>query len=145
MSETTEQPVRISDHQMLGDLMALVVDEFKALPDIWQRMSEQEQGEVIARTQVRCEQAVQQALMHMVTGGFKYVVGAVDSVTFKDGCKAVIKITRDTDGRHELADRVDQLVTIAMTDGNQFMGGADTVKADPDEPGLPFEPPKRDE
>jgi len=67
------------------------------------------------------------------------LAGTVESVTFKDGIKAVLTLDKHAEGRHNLADAEGTTVLIVMANPEQFTGGMEKVGAAPDQHGLPLE------
>ncbi|WP_422491664.1 DNA translocase FtsK [Endozoicomonas sp. ALE010] len=128
----------LSASTLLGDLMSLVLDELKAMPDVWQKLPQLQQEEVLFRIKQRCTSAVAQAVRLMASGDRVTLTAAVDTVTFKDGVKAVLKMPGNTPGRHDLADAEGETVLIVIPDTAAYMGG-ELPEADLDQPTLAFE------
>ncbi|AMO55652.1 hypothetical protein GZ77_09025 [Endozoicomonas montiporae] len=131
--EKDEERLQLTASTLLGDLMGLVTDEVKALPDVWQKLSELQQQEVIVRVKKQCTNAVAQAVRIMATGDRVSLLATVDTVTFKDGVKAVFKMPGNSPGRHDLADAEGETVMIVIPDTDAYMGGEEP-EADPDQP-----------
>lgn len=126
----------IAAETMHGDLMAVVIDEVKALPDVWQKLSEDEQDQVIDRVKTRTRDAIEDCVRIIATQGFVRLRAAVESVTVKDGIKAVLKVGQYDPHRHELVDATGSNAVIVLADLDAFLGGTDQVKADPDQQSL---------
>ncbi|UYM14278.1 hypothetical protein [Endozoicomonas euniceicola] len=131
--EKSDERIQLTESTLLGDLMGLVTDELKALPDVWQKLPEHQQQEVIFRIKQRCMNAVAQAVRIMATGDRVSLLATVDTVTFKDGVKAVLKMPGNSPGRHDLADAEGETVMIVIPDTDAYMGGEEP-EADPDQP-----------
>lgn len=135
----TDGLVTITEDTLLGDLLQLIIDEIKAAPDVWQKMSQDQQDDMIDRAKRRLTTAVEQSVTHIVAAGRPVITADVDSVTFKDGIKAVLKVSQSNPLRHELADATGLQVLVVVTDIKRFSGGTEGVKSDDDQPGLPLD------
>ena len=134
---TDELPATsIAASTMLGDLMALVIDELKAAPDVWQRLAENEQSEVIDRVRRRTAEAVEQCVELIAVEGFARIRAKVDSVTVKDGIKAVLTLSQHDAARHDLVDAQGATVYIVVADPDQFSGGTESIQPEPDQGAL---------
>jgi hypothetical protein len=116
--------------------MAIVVDEMKALPEVWQKLGEAEQRELIDRVKQRTADAVEDCVRIIATQGFTRIKASVESVTVKDGIKAQLALSKFDAARHDLIDAQGSTVFIVMADPDAFAGGTDKVKADPDQGAL---------
>ena len=134
------EAVEIAAETMLGDLMALCVGELKAAPEVWQKMSEEMQDDVIQRAEDQCRAAVDKATLIIAAGGIAgSVVAAVDSVTFKDGVKITLKCPSADQGVHALADCQGDNVLIVISDSDQFSNTDSAPQAEADQRGLDLE------
>lgn len=139
--ENTNDPVDViemTESTMLGDLMAVVLQELKAAPNCWQKMSEQEQDDTIHRVENTCRQAVRQACHLIASGNRPTLVATVEKVEFKDGVKAVLAMGKFDPSRHDLADATGDTVLVVVSGAGQYMGGADEHQADPDQAEIPL-------
>lgn len=125
--------IEIAAETMLGDMMQLVIGEMRALPNVWEKLSQDRQDEVIGRVQKRCADAVRQCVQMIATSGRTAIPGALDSVTVKDGIKAVVKLSMTDPNRHELIDACGRGVIVIVADAAEFAGGADEIKGEPDQ------------
>jgi hypothetical protein len=130
--------VELASETMLGDLMKMAVDELKAAPDHWHKMSEATQAESIERIEKQCRAAIKTCVHLIASHGFTRLGAKIDSITMKDGIKATLKISVHEAARHSLYDSVGSFCTIVLADVEQFGGGSEVVKADKDQPELPL-------
>lgn len=134
MNEETIIPTdEIAAETMHGDLMAVVLDEIKALPDVWQKLGEIEQDQVIGRVKLRTEAVIRTCVEMLATKGFVRIPAKVDSVTVKDGIKAVLTLSQFATARHDLVDAQGETCYIVLADIDAFAGGTEEHKADPDQ------------
>lgn len=144
-SNEQQQPSRESQAQAaidmsvstLGkDLMALVLQEIKALPDVWQKLPEYRQNEVIERVRNCVEYATKRTVTLIASQGCQKVVGDLDKITIAAGKKqAVITLAKDNenDAVHELYDSEGDVVMIVLATPDQFTGGMDEIRGEPDQ------------
>lgn len=134
MTHYTQIPaVELARETLLGDLMSLVIEELKAAPDVWQKLSEHKQDAVIGRVHQRVSDAVRQAVELIASNGRTAIPATLEQVTVKDGIKGVVTVSRTDPNRHDLADAVGRAVMIVVADPAEFSGGAGDVKPDPDQ------------
>ncbi len=137
--EFEAEPIEIASGAMINDLVRLFRDEMRMLPQPWHNMTEDQQKAALERADFRCTEAVRQAIAH-IAGAERSTVGAVvESVTFKDGIKAVLSIRGSDPRRHEFADAVSQGVLVCLIDAKRFDDNKRPVP-EPDQPGLPLSP-----
>ncbi|MEO7917718.1 MAG: hypothetical protein ABIR16_08755 [Dokdonella sp.] len=138
MTDATEEVDgdAIAAETMLGDLVSLVLDEIRAAPDVWPRLGQQEQDDVIDRVKRRCGEAVEDCVRIIATQGFSRIRATVESVAIKDGIKAVVTLSKHDPNRHELADAQGSSVYLVLADPEQFSGGTAGIKGDPDQGAL---------
>jgi hypothetical protein len=120
---------------MFGDLVSLVIDEIKAAPDVWQKLSEFQQDEVIGRVRQRVEFNVRQAVKLIASEGREVITAELEQITAKDGIKAVCTLAKHDPNRHALLDSVGKAVLIVVADSSQFLNG-EMPKPDPQQPDL---------
>lgn len=132
--EHEENPVEVAEITLAGDLMALALDELKVLPDVWQKVSEYDQGEIIDRVRARTLSAAKKAANIIAAMNHERYAGEIESVTFKDGCKVVIKCpTLTTEQKGGLANLESEFVMIVGTPPEAVEGGARDAQPDPDQ------------
>lgn len=128
-------PTKVAAATMLGDLMKLCTDAMKHQPDIWAKMSEAKQQRLIENFEFGCKAAIKKCVSIIASGDMPTVMATIDQVVFKDGVKVVLRAQRDSP-EHHLADHAGHSVLIVIPSAEDLLGGAENVKADPDQPGL---------
>ena len=128
--------VAIAAETMRGDLMSCLIDEFKTAPDVWAKMSEDTQRDLIYRVQSRVQDAIRSAVEIIASDNRPTIVATVEQVTVKDGIKAVVSLPKSDAQRHELFDAAGMSVLLIVGGATSYYGGADQVKPDPDQPPL---------
>lgn len=120
-------------------MMDLFLQELKAAPDVWQKMSSKQQSEVIERIRLRIEYATAGAVNTIVTGGHTALAGTIDTVNIKDKIKLTVIVSKSnlSESLAELyAAGSESACQILLADAAQYCGGMDLIEADPDQPAL---------
>lgn len=121
---------------MLGEVMAAAMRQLRALDKPWLRLPEQKQKDVIEEVRDSVSVAIRQAVEIIATDDRTRFTAQVESVTFKDGVKAVLTMP-NTMASHELADVQGGRVYVVIEDPNRYTQGSNAVpKAEPDQPAL---------
>lgn len=121
---------------MLGDLMNCVINLAKALPKPWEQLSEIQQDTWLQSVDWQCQEAVKECVSIISSRGSLVVPAIVDSVTFKDGVKVVLKVLSNSEGAHAIADAEGEVVNITIADTSELVSDKGKPKADPTQPGL---------
>ena len=129
-------PALIAADTMTGDLMACLIDELKSAPDVWQKMPEHQQQDVIYRVQQRVQENIRAAVEIIASANRPTIVATVESVTVKEAIKAVVTLPKSDAQRHNLFDAAGQTVLLIVAGADEFCGGVDQVQPDPDQPAL---------
>lgn len=125
-------PAEVAAATMLGDLIALVVDELKAAKMHWSLLPQIDQDATLARIDIRCKDAVTRCVEIIAARACVSVGAEVESVTFKDGVKAVLRLSKG-EGAHLLADSEGQTVRVVFADSEEFEGRGTAPKSQPDQ------------
>lgn len=121
---------------MLGEGMAAAMRQLRALDKPWLRQPEDKQKAVIEEVRDSVSIAIRQAVEIIATDDRTRFSAQVESVTFKDGVKAVLTMA-NTMASHELADTQGGRVYVVIEDPNRYTQGSTAVpKADLDQPAL---------
>lgn len=140
-NETETEITGLAAETMLGDLTQFLVDEMKAAPDVWQKLSEDSQRDVIERASLRVGDAVRKAVRLIAADSREVITAELEQITTKDGIKAVCTLAKHDPNRHALLDSVGKAVLIVVADASQFLGGALPA---PDPNQLPLDTPVAD-
>lgn len=131
-----KSPRELAREFMLGEVMAAATKQLRALDKPWLRLPETKQRDVLDEVRDDVAHAIRQAVEIIATDDRTRFVAAVESVTFKDGVKAVMTMG-NTQASHELADTAGGRVFIVIEDPNRYVMQSPAVpKADPDQPTL---------
>lgn len=126
-------PRELAREFMLGEVMAAAMKQLRALDKPWLRLPEDRQKEVIDEVRDQVAHAIRNAVEIIATDDRTRFVASVESVTFKDGVKAVMTMA-NTMASHELADTQGGRVYIVIEDPARYThGGANVPQAEPDQ------------
>jgi hypothetical protein len=121
---------------LLGELMSAATKQLRSLDKPWLRLPEAQQKAVIREVQLDVELAIDRAVDLIASDGRTCFVAAVESVTFKDGVKAVLTMP-NTQASHELADTAGGTVYVVIDSPGRYKDvGENAPQADPDQRSL---------
>lgn len=134
-----KDPVSLAEESAGLTLLKALLTEVQHMPKPWQAMPEREQRDVIDRLREQVGAAVRDAVLRIASGGHQRIVASVESVTFKDGVKAVLQLSRGNPSTHALADATGGTVLVVLTEVEEHVDGMHVVKPDPDQRELPVD------
>ena len=121
---------------LLGDLMAAATKQLRSLDQPWLRLPELKQKAVLREVEMDCETSIRRAVELIASDARTVFVAQVESVTFKDGVKAVLTMS-NTMASHELADKAGGAVYVVLDNPERYVGlGDNAPSADPDQRSL---------
>lgn len=134
MDMATEKTARdLAREFLLGEVIASAMKQLRSLEKPWLRLPESQQKNVLKDVQADVEKAIEQAVELIATDDRTRFVAQVESVTFKDGVKAVLTMP-NTQASHELADTAGGRVYVVIEDPTRYtMPGGNMPKAEPDQ------------
>lgn len=133
---------QVQPHESAGAaLLDALINEIRQLPKPWQQTSEAEQQVVIDRLRRSVENAVRSLVGTIAAARFARIPATIDSVTFKDGVKAVLKLSKGYSGTYELAENTGGPALVVLASHQQFVDGIERIKADADQPDM-FQAPE---
>jgi len=128
--------IDIAETTMLGDLMQCVVEQLKVLPKSWHAMSEQEQQETLDRIELQVSDAVRQVVRIVSSQGHINVPAKIESVTYKDGCKVVLKAMGDIANTIHLAEAEGKIIAVIIPEEETLLSDEGKPQAEADQRGL---------
>lgn len=135
--DTTIGGESLAAETMGKQLLLALVDELKVLQDPWAKTSQKKQDDALDRLRARIEHLTREAITILAQGGQQCVKAEVESVTFKDGIKAVLTFPKGLEGVHDLADQVGDHVFVVITSNpDEFLQGMGDVQGEPDQRAL---------
>lgn len=115
------------------DLLAALVGEMRLLPELWHKLPQTKQDDVIERLRKRVDDNVKMAVHLIASNGRTVVQGDLEQITIKDGAKAVIKIGRHAESLHELYEAQGHAVLIVVSGAEEHTGGMDEIRGESDQ------------
>ncbi|MGP9826861.1 DNA translocase FtsK [Ectopseudomonas khazarica] len=129
-------PVQMASETLGRDLMQVLLQEIRALPDVWPKLNEKKQAAVIERIRSSVERSATVAVKLIAAGGNPTISGILESVAIKEGIKATFKVSQFDPMRHELIDSQGKVCLLVVANAADHLGGTDEVKPDPDQADL---------
>ena len=111
---------------LLGELMGAATRQLRAIDKPWLRLPEADQKRVLLEVQSDVRSAIDRAVELIATDARTCFVAAVESVTFKDGVKAVLTMA-NTQASHELADTAGGSVYVVIESPQRYKVAGDNV------------------
>jgi len=133
MSEERKELLSMTAETIGVDMLGALVQEIKLLPDVWPKMSEDKQNDVIDRLRSRVEHNVKMAVHLIASNGRTVVVGDLEQITIKDGVKATIKFSGSAPSLASLYEAQGKAVMVTVGGASEFTGGMDEVKGESDQ------------
>lgn len=118
------------------DLLSALVTELKLLPDVWVKLSEKKQNDIIDRLRARVQSSIAMAVHTLASAGRTVVAGDLDQITIKDGVKSVIKFSAAAPSLHEPYDAQGKAVLVVVASAEDHTSGMDDVRGESDQRGL---------
>jgi len=116
------------------DLLNAMIDEFKAAPDVWQKMNQNLQGDVLCRLKNRIANVVRDAVVIIASQDRPSIEAHVKSVKFGDaGIEGQLIIGKKNNERHHFADSQGEKVLVIVTNVDEYTQTMDEVKPESDQ------------
>lgn len=115
------------------DMLSAMVDELRNQQDVWQKLSEDKQGEVIERLAKRVKSNVQTAVHLIASNGNHTIVADLEQVVIKDGVKAVFNVGMGNSAIEDIFNGVGKPFLLSVSRASEFISGMDEVQPDPDQ------------
>jgi hypothetical protein len=136
---TEKYPEHLARQFIAGELMRALLKQWKSLDKPWSWLTEKEQGVALREIRDDVMATVRTATRLIVSDAQTNFKAEVDSVTFKDGVKVVLKMGR-SDLSHLIADYTGTSILIVLDNGEQYLGLEDKImETQPDQLGLPLD------
>lgn len=129
--------LEFAEEELSGKLLQIVVNQLEGNRQPWNSYPKDDQEIKLNSMRLAIEEAVKGAVYVIASGHRSYLKAGVESVTFKDGVKAVLTLLKTADA-HDLADAEGSQVLIVITDAEKFLQGGEKIKAQADQHSLPL-------
>lgn len=131
--------VQIARETMTGDIRDCILDVLKhGLGKPWEQHSEFEQRDLVDKAEKAARESVNNAVDIIVADGRPTIVADLESITVKDGIKAIVKLSKGDELRHNLIDSQGKTVLLVVTDKDSYKGEKAPAAIDKDQPSLPM-------
>ncbi|TCK36686.1 hypothetical protein B0G84_5699 [Paraburkholderia sp. BL8N3] len=132
-----EAAALMASETVAGDLLSALVSEVRLLPDIWPKIGEDEQNEIIERLRKRVLDNVREATRLIASAGRTTIVGEMKKVSFGDKTVATLEFGKQDPTAMELCHAQGMTILVVIADAGAHMGGVDGVRGEPDQRSLP--------
>nr|WP_298165266.1 DNA translocase FtsK [uncultured Pseudomonas sp.] len=132
-------PIEMASETLGRDLLQVLLQEVRALPDVWNKLTEKRQANVIERLRQVVEDTTKRTVKILAAGGRPTISGILESVAIKEGIKATFKVSQFDPMRHDLIDSQGKVCLLVVASAEDHLGGIDDVVPDPDQPPLDFD------
>jgi len=130
---TAKDTLAMTAQTIGADLLSALVQEVKLLPDVWPKLSQTKQDDVIERLRKRVIHNVQMATHLIASDGRICVQAELEQIKVKDGIKGVIIMSKNDPHRHLIMDAQGKTVLLAAADAEDHMGEIAAVRGEPDQ------------
>ena len=137
--QPTTTVVSLAAETLGRDILQVLLQEVRVLPDVWPKLTEKKQADVIDRLRSTVERTVKHAVKLISAGERPAIGGILESVAIKEGIKATFKVSQFDPLRHDLIDRAGKVCMLVVADAEEYLQGMDTVVPDPDQSALALE------
>lgn len=135
-------PMLAAEH--LGtSYVEMLLQEFKAAPDVWQKLPESKQHEIIERARENAAYAIGGMVNTVMTQGHTALAGTVESINLKDKIKLTVIIAKGnaSESLMELYEAGSESpCQIMLGNAEQYLGGMELITAEPSQRDLFSEP-----
>jgi hypothetical protein len=132
-AEEVKSAKDIAREFLLGEVMSAAMKQLRSLDKPWLRLPEAQQKRVIDQVQADVSSAIKEAVEVIASDDRTRFRASVESVTFKDGVKAVLQMG-NTEASHELADTAGSTVLVVIENPNRYtLMGGNAPKPEPDQ------------
>lgn len=126
-----EYGAKLAKETLTGDIAAFLIDRLRNFPKPYQQMSEAEQQEQIEMAKNAAREVVNKAVNIVSSGGRKTVQAEMGKITVDKGLKCEIKAS--VAYADELIAVAGKPILIVTNSYDEFCGGEESLKADPDQ------------
>ena len=122
---------------LMGELMSAATKQLRSLDKPWLRAPEETQKRILREVQDGIAEAVKKAVEIIASDDRTVFRASVESVTFKDGVKAVLTMG-NTAASHELADTAGGSVYVVIENPVRYtLVGENAPQPEPDQVAIP--------
>lgn len=133
--DTAKETLTAATDSVGVELLQALVQELKLLPDVWVKLSEKKQNEVLDRLRERVRTKVANAVHTIASDNRTTVVADLDSVAIKEDIKATFKVSRGNpiESLQSLYESHNKACLLVVVSAASHTGGMDGVKGESDQ------------
>lgn len=143
MKEPAAATIEFAEHELGGKLLAIVVSQLEGERKPWDERTEQQQEIALNAMRHAVDAAVRVAVQIVASDNREHMLATVESVTFKDGVKAVLSLQKGP-GAHDLADAEGSTALVIVGDMTKYTAGTEKVEPAPGQARLPLHQPTKE-
>ena len=121
-------PAALAADTLGRDMLTTLLREVETVPG-WDRLPALEQQNRINAIADAIRRVIVQALDVLFRGDYPACAAELAQVSFGDGIRATLKISKTASSRHELADATGQTVVVVMARAEEFTQRMEEIKA----------------
>jgi len=140
MNAPATETIEFAEHELGGKLLQVVVAQLEGQRKPWNELPEDTQAIALNAMTQAVDAAVHEAVRIIATDKRSSMSATVESVTFKDGVKAVLSLLKGP-AAHDLADAEGHTALVIVGDFGKFTEGGGKVEPEPGQGRLPLQPP----
>lgn len=133
MNEQMKETLNMTAQSIGKDLLSGLLQELKLLPDVWVKLSQKKQDDIIERLKKRVDSNVRMAVHLVASEGRTVIAGDLEQITIKDGVKAVCKFSQHAPNLHEMFDAAGKAILLVVANPADHTGGMDEIKGESDQ------------
>lgn len=123
---------RATEHLGLS-LLEKCLEEMKAMPHVWQKMTEAQQHQVLERLKLTIEEAATTSIAALRANGSEFVPVHIDQLNVKKDTKLTLSVSKCS---HELIDHVSSPAILVLESPKSYLESMSKIKADADQTSL---------
>lgn len=114
-----------------ASIKQLVLQEMKVMPNVWQKLSEREQIEVVGRIDKGVRYTVAAAVNTIASANMVRLSGYIEQINLKDKIKVTLIVDKNRNNSDDLSELYDAAngvdCQIVIADSDQYIGGMDLI------------------
>lgn len=131
--DAAQDTLAIAADTMAHDFVAAFLQELRGMPDHWARINAERQQAILEKLKEKIRAGTGRAVQIMLRSEFPAVQADLESITWKNGLSASLKIPKDALYRHQVCDAVGTAVLVVVADPGRWFGRMDEIKAKDDQ------------
>ena len=129
------EAIDLATETLTGDVRDFILNRLRHEQNKqpWHMRSEADQRDTVHQVESAVRDVVSRAVELIAARGQKAIKATLTQVTFKDGIKATIELSKHDECRHALADATGGRIVIFVADPEEFEGERAEVEITPDQ------------